>query len=492
MNIRDFLITLQEEQLPKQDDSAQPEQADQEATEAPSEGSTPASQTLQPSGAPTDDGQAPAVDQDAVQADATPVAQEVPADGEPQQADTDNDQDDTKKRPSQEEYHSQTDLPEESITESWKKVGEYESGNHKATIHKMDGEFKVKFHKDGVHHEPSDYFTDDKEDAFGTAKHQTDKTASKSIKESMTPEQKAKREEIVTAMKANKKDFETRYGDKAKEVVYATATKQAVNEELSFTEAFENALSEGTTFAASLDGVRGLMEAQGLEEEFAEKATKVFEEAVNGVIKEHVAKVSKYAAYVMESMLEEKLTEMESELDSRLNEAVAIWHADNQIGIEQGVRVQVAESMMDKLATVLKEHFVEVPDYKKDLYEENLQVVSVQGVQLKESKEEATRLSEEVATLKKELFIESKLQGLTMLQRERLKELSEGLRYESEDDFAKKFEILQESIVDKKSVKDSQAILEDSVVIEHVEVQPVRGDSYINSIASTIGKYTKH
>jgi hypothetical protein len=428
MNIRDFLITLQEEQLPKQDDSVQPEQADQEATEAPSEGSTPASETLHPSGAPTDDGQAPAVDQDAVQADATPVAQEVPADGEPQQADTDNDQDDTKKRPSQEEYHSQTDLPEESV------------------------------------------------------------------KESMSPEQKAKREEIVTAMKANKEDFEKRYGDKAKEVMYATATatKQAVNEELSFAEAFEKALSEGTVFAASLDGVRGLMEAQGLEEEFAEKATKVFEEAVNGVIKEHVEKVSKYAAYVMESMLEEKLTEMESELDSRLNEAVAVWHADNQIGIEQGVRVQVAESMMDKLAAVLKEHFVEVPDYKKDLYEENLQVVSVQGVQLKESKEESIRLSEEVATLKKELFIESKLQGLTMLQRERLKELSEGLRYESEEDFAKKFEILQESIVDKKSVKDSQAILEDSVVIEQVEVQPLRGDSYINSIASTIGKYTKH
>jgi hypothetical protein len=426
MNIRDFLITLQEEQLPKQDDSTQPEQADQEATEAPSEGSTPASETLHPSGAPTDDGHAPAVDADDAQNDATPVAPEAPADSEPQQADTDNDQDDIKKRPSQEEYHSQTDLPEESV------------------------------------------------------------------KESMTPEQKAKREEIVTAMKSNKEDFEKRYGDKAKEVMYATATKQAVNEELSFAEAFEKALSEGTTFAASLDGVRGLMEAQGLEEEFAEKATKVFEEAVNGVIKEHVEKVSKYAAYVMESMLEEKLTEMESELDSRLNEAVAVWHADNQIGIEQGVRVQVAESMMDKLAAVLKEHFVEVPDYKKDLYEENLQVVSVQGVQLKESKEESIRLSEEVATLKKELFIESKLQGLTMLQRERLKELSEGLHYESEEDFAKKFEILQESIVDKKSVKDSQAILEDSVVIEQVEVQSVRGDSYINSIASTIGKYTKH
>ena len=40
------------------------------------------------------------------------------------------------------------------------------------------------------------------------------------------PEMK-KKEEIVKSMKKDKKGFQTRYGDRAKEVMYATATKIA-------------------------------------------------------------------------------------------------------------------------------------------------------------------------------------------------------------------------------------------------------------------------
>jgi len=62
---------------------------------------------------------------------------------------------------------------EKFITESVKKVGSYETGNKKATVHKDSdvGEYHVKFHTDGKHHVDADYHTDDKEDAHGTAKH---------------------------------------------------------------------------------------------------------------------------------------------------------------------------------------------------------------------------------------------------------------------------------------------------------------------------------
>jgi len=49
----------------------------------------------------------------------------------------------------------------------------------------------------------------------------------------MTPAQKQKREEIVKGMKkGNGKDFEKRYPGRGKKVMYATATKQAMNESL--------------------------------------------------------------------------------------------------------------------------------------------------------------------------------------------------------------------------------------------------------------------
>jgi hypothetical protein len=53
----------------------------------------------------------------------------------------------------------------------------------------------------------------------------------------MTDKQMKKREEIVKSMKDNKGGFEKRYGDRAKEVMYATATKLAQKEGFEFMEA---------------------------------------------------------------------------------------------------------------------------------------------------------------------------------------------------------------------------------------------------------------
>ncbi len=51
------------------------------------------------------------------------------------------------------------------------------------------------------------------------------------VEREMTPAEKAKREEIVLSLKKKTKDFKERYGDKWKEVMYATATKMAMGEE---------------------------------------------------------------------------------------------------------------------------------------------------------------------------------------------------------------------------------------------------------------------
>jgi outer membrane protein assembly factor BamE (lipoprotein component of BamABCDE complex) len=63
------------------------------------------------------------------------------------------------------------------MNEALKKVpgGEYtsENGRHKAVVHRDAewDEYRVQFHKDGVHQKKADYHTDDKEDAHSTAKY---------------------------------------------------------------------------------------------------------------------------------------------------------------------------------------------------------------------------------------------------------------------------------------------------------------------------------
>ena len=70
------------------------------------------------------------------------------------------------------------------------------------------------------------------------------KKKSKRIAE-MTPEQEKKREEIIQSLKAKMGEFKSRYGDKAKDVMYATATKMAMKEEEEVTEEVSEEITEG-------------------------------------------------------------------------------------------------------------------------------------------------------------------------------------------------------------------------------------------------------
>lgn len=67
------------------------------------------------------------------------------------------------------------------------------------------------------------------------------------VSEELTDEQKDKREEIVLAMKKNRDELEKRYGDNWESVMYAIATKKALNE--SFVGASENVV-----FRQKVDG----------------------------------------------------------------------------------------------------------------------------------------------------------------------------------------------------------------------------------------------
>jgi len=119
----------------------------------------------------------------------------------------------------------------EHVAEARKLEGSYKNdAGHESKVYKLSGEhnegdpYHVKLFKGGKHHEPADYFTDDKDDAHSTAK----RMVKESLEERhLTAAETKKKEETVKSMKKNLSGFKARYGDKAKSVMYATATKQA-------------------------------------------------------------------------------------------------------------------------------------------------------------------------------------------------------------------------------------------------------------------------
>ena len=86
------------------------------------------------------------------------------------------DHDDVEKEQEKKKYHNHDHKVIGGLNEAKKLIGTYDNGNHTAKVYHLSGEhnegdpYHVKLFKDGKHHEPADYFTNDKDDAHSTAK----------------------------------------------------------------------------------------------------------------------------------------------------------------------------------------------------------------------------------------------------------------------------------------------------------------------------------
>lgn len=81
-------------------------------------------------------------------------------------------EDDTEEPEEDDEVEDSEEEDDDSVNESVKLVGKESSGSNEARIYwnSDDREFTVKLYKNGVYQKGADYFSDDKSDAYGTAK----------------------------------------------------------------------------------------------------------------------------------------------------------------------------------------------------------------------------------------------------------------------------------------------------------------------------------
>ena len=85
---------------------------------------------------------------------------------------------------------------------------------------------------------PADFKDEKKKKEFFNYVDKNYKAKDESIEEDeMSDDDMKQREKIVKGLKKNKKDFEDRYGEKAMDVMYATATKMAMKDSVDYDEA---------------------------------------------------------------------------------------------------------------------------------------------------------------------------------------------------------------------------------------------------------------
>lgn len=236
------------------------------------------------------------------------------------------------------------------------------------------------------------------------------------------------------------------------------------------------------------ESIAAMFEGMDLSEDFKNKATLVFEAAVNEAATAKadlvIAETTERLETEMNQSIEEGVNGIVDNLDSYLDYVVEEWMKENELAIEAGIKVEMAESLMGGLKGLFEEHNIQVDaetvDVVKGLEEEVENLKATANEKITENVE----LQKHLASLKAERVFEEMTEDLTITQRERLKVLSEKLDAENIDEYKADLGTLKESFFAKPKVV-AEEVVEEEILTEESEVkQPVSEHSSINAITA--------
>ena len=239
------------------------------------------------------------------------------------------------------------------------------------------------------------------------------------------------------------------------------------------------------------ESIASIFEGMDLSEEFTSKVTLVFEAAVNEAATAKaeavIAEKTEALETEMNESVETAVNGIVENLDSYLDYVVEEWMTENELAIEAGIKVDIAESLMAGLKGLFEEHNIDIDD-------ETLDVVGGLEEEVEELKAEANKAIIENVELKKaiaeakatEVFAEM-AEGLTLVEQERFKVLSEKLSFDDADSYKSDLATLKESFFKKAKPVVEDVTEEEEIITEDTEVkQPLSEHSSINALLNAL------
>ena len=206
------------------------------------------------------------------------------------------------------------------------------------------------------------------------------------------------------------------------------------------------------------DDVKALIGDEKLTEEFKEKAKTIFEAAIKSKVSE--AKKKMQASY--EEKLKEEVNSTKAELvekvDSYLNYVVEEWMKSNEIAVERGIKGEIAEDFITGLKKLFEDHYINVPDEKYDVLEDQASKIEELNKKLNEQIESNVKLNSEIGKLTRKDIVAEVASNLTDTNKEKFSKLAEEVEYSNAEEFKKKVLTIKESYFTTKEISSKSEI----------------------------------
>ena len=223
-----------------------------------------------------------------------------------------------------------------------------------------------------------------------------------------------------------------------------------------------------------------------LSEEFKQKAATIFEAAINSKVKAEQERLQSEYDTKFEEEISKSKSELTEKVDSYLNYVVEEWMKENKLALERGIKGEIAEDFIGGLKKLFEDHYIDVPDEKYDVLEDQASKIEDLEKKLNEEIEKNVEMNKVNGGYKRQEIIDEHSKDLADTAKEKFDSLVEGVEYSSEEDFAQKVKTIKESYFEQKAEKSASADIDD--VAEGDESNADLSDAmaaYTNAISKT-------
>ena len=175
-----------------------------------------------------------------------------------------------------------------------------------------------------------------------------------------------------------------------------------------------------------------------LSEEFKAKAATIFEAAITSKVKAIAEEIEADQKSKFEEELNSMKATLTEKIDSYLNYVVEEWMKENKIAVERGIKGEIAEDFIGGLKKLFEDHYIDVPDEKYDVLEDQATKIDELEKKLNEQIEKNVELNSKSGELQKEQIRNEVASDLADTQKEKFNKLSEEIELSNAEVFRKK------------------------------------------------------
>ena len=243
--------------------------------------------------------------------------------------------------------------------------------------------------------------------------------------------------------------------------------------------------SPSTVKPSYKEDVEEIFGGDELSEEIRNKASIVFEAAINARLVVETVRLEEEFEARLEESIEEIRAEVVENVDKYLSYAVEEWIEENRVALDAGLKVEMAEDLISGLKGLFEANYIDIPEAKLDVVAEMTEKVEELEKQLNEQIEKNHSLRDSNSALKVEQAFAEMSEGLVETQVEKLRALSEGVSYDSDVDYKNKLTVIKETYfpTSPKSVAESTILTE--------EFSSESDDGYVAPTSGPMAAYVK-